>query len=267
MGAPGEEESDKEEPGEEAEVLGRGEVVVGVEEVCAVEDGVVEDERLGEERGVGGPLVLGVVEVGDAGGDLADLPAAEAGVEEAVAVLLLHPPELGVGAEGLGERVGLLAAEEGEVAHPGEAAVRLVQQRPELLGRPPAAAGAALGALALLLRRRRHGDPLPFLSPLSRRRLGRVVATPGISPVLSSPATTSVLVPSAFEPRPKTCMRRAGQAEQANTFPFYYDNSIRGVRPNRLFFLLRSTDHSIRPSTHLCSPARKKKREICKHTT
>ena len=165
MGAPGEEESDKEEPGEEAEVLGRGEVVIGVEEVCAVEDGVVENERLGEERGVGGPLVLGVVEVGDAGGDLADLPAAEAGVEEAVAVLLLHPPELGVGAEGLGERLGLLAAEEGEVAHPGEAAVRLIQQRPELLGRPPAAAGAALGALALLLRRRRHGDPLPSFPP------------------------------------------------------------------------------------------------------
>lgn len=179
VGAPGEQERYEEEPGEEAEVLGGGEVVVGVLEVGAVEDGVVEDERLGEERGVGGALVLGVVEVGDAGGDLADLPAAEARVEEAVPVLLLHPPELGVGAEGLGERVGLLAAERGQVPHPGEASVRLVQQRPELLGSPPAAAAGA--ALALLLRRRRHGDPLPSFLPLplvspssrgSRRDLG-----------------------------------------------------------------------------------------------
>lgn len=195
MGAPGEEEGDKEEPGEEAEVLGRGEVVVGVEEVGPVEDGVVEDERLGEERGVGGPLVLGVVEVGDAGGDLADLPAAEARVEEAVAVLLLHPPELGVGAEGLGERVGLLAADEGEVAHAGEAAVGLVQQRPELLGRPPAAAAGG-AALALLLRRSRHCDPLPsfpLVSPSSRESRRDTL--------LSSVATT---VPSRpFEPSPK----------------------------------------------------------------
>lgn len=224
MGAPGEEESDKEEPGEEAEVLGRGEVVVGVEEVCAVEDGVVEDERLGEERGVGGPLVLGVVEVGDAGGDLADLPAAEAGVEEAVAVLLLHPPEMGVGAEGLGERVGLLAAEEGEVAHPGEAAVRLVQQRPELLGRPPAAAGAALGALALLLRRRRHGDPLPSFPTCLAVVLGVSSQTRNTGdfscPDQSSYST--VLVPSTFEPSPNTGMRWAVLAQQANTIPFYY---------------------------------------------
>jgi len=171
---PAEQECDEEEPGEEAEVFGGGEVVVGVLEVGAVEDGVVEDERLGEKRGVGGALVLGVVEVGDAGGDLADLPAAEARVEKTVTVLLLHPPELGVGAEGLGELVGLLAAEGGQISHPGEPAVRLVQQRPELLGSPPAAARAAL---ALLLRRRCHGDPLSFFPPLLRRRLGEVVVT------------------------------------------------------------------------------------------
>lgn len=69
--------------------------MVGVEEVGPVEDSVVEDERLGEEHGVDGLLVLGVLEMGDAGGDLANLPAAEACVEEVVAVLLLHPPGLG----------------------------------------------------------------------------------------------------------------------------------------------------------------------------
>jgi hypothetical protein len=184
--APGEEERDEEEPGEEAEVLAGCDVVGRVVEVGAVEDGVVEDERLGEERCVGGALVLGVVEVGDAGGDLADLPAAEAGLEEAVAVLLLHPPELGVDAEGLGEGVRLLATDGVEVAHAGEAAVCLVQQRPELLGRPAvdaaAAAARALATaldLALLLRRRRHGDPLPsslFVS-LSPSSWGRVVAS------------------------------------------------------------------------------------------
>lgn len=153
--AAAEDKRDEEEPGEEAQVLGGGPEVV-VEEVGAVEDGVVEDEGLGEEGGVGGALVLGVVEVGDAGGDLADLPAAEAGVEEAVAVLLLHAPQLGVDAEGLAVLRGLLAAEEGQVPHPGEPPVRLVQQRPELLRRADAAAAALDLALALL-RRRRHG--------------------------------------------------------------------------------------------------------------
>jgi hypothetical protein len=57
----------------------------------------VGDECLGEKHGVGDALVLGVVEVGDAGDDLADLPAAEARVEKAVTVLLLHPPELEAG--------------------------------------------------------------------------------------------------------------------------------------------------------------------------
>lgn len=148
-------------------MLGGGKEMVGGvgEEVAAVEDGVVEDEGLGEEGGVRGALVLGVVEVSDAGGDLTDLPSAEPGVEEAVTVLLLHAPQLGVDAEGLAVFIGLPAAEEGEVAHAGEAPVCLVQQRPELLGRPATAAAAAtcLGlGLGLgsynLVRRRRHGE-------------------------------------------------------------------------------------------------------------
>jgi hypothetical protein len=57
----------------------------------------VGDECLGEKHGVGDALVLGVVEVGDACDDLTDLPAAEARVEKAVTVLLLHPPELEAG--------------------------------------------------------------------------------------------------------------------------------------------------------------------------
>lgn len=173
--AASEEKRDEEEPGEESEVLGGAPEMV-IEEVGAVEDGVVEDEGLGEEGGVGGSLVLRVVEVGDAGGDLADLPAAEAGVEEAVAVLLLHAPQLGVDAEGLAVLLGLVAAEEGQVPHAGEATVRLVQQRPELLRRP--ASAAALGLA--LLRRGRHACfrlirfvplPSPRLRPLSHVQL------------------------------------------------------------------------------------------------
>jgi hypothetical protein len=209
VGAPGEEERDEEEPGEEAEVLAGGDVIGSVVEVGAVENGVVEDEGLREERGVGGALVLGVVEVGDAGGDLAYLPPAEAGLEEAVAVLLLHPPELGVDAESLGEGVGLLAADWGEVAHASEAAVGLVQQRPELLRRPSSAAADA-GALAVLLRRRGHGDPLPVLS---RLRLGGVVALAPCS--LSSGDYTVVVTFSTLEPSPKIRYRWAKPAHLA----------------------------------------------------
>jgi hypothetical protein len=46
--------------------------------------------------------------------------------------------------------------EGGQVSHPGESAVRLVQQRPELLGSPPVAARTAL---AVLLRRLGGGRP------------------------------------------------------------------------------------------------------------
>jgi hypothetical protein len=59
-------------------------------------------------------------------------------------------------AEGLGELVRLLVGEGGQVSHPGESAVRLVQQRPELLGSPPVAARTAL---AVLLRRLGGGRP------------------------------------------------------------------------------------------------------------
>jgi hypothetical protein len=44
VGTPGEEERNEEEPSEEAKVLAGGDVIGSVVEVCAVENGVVEDK-------------------------------------------------------------------------------------------------------------------------------------------------------------------------------------------------------------------------------
>lgn len=65
------------------------------------QDRLVEDVGLDQEPRLAGAEILVVVELADPGGDLADLPAAEAGGEEVPAVLLLEAPELGVGLEGL----------------------------------------------------------------------------------------------------------------------------------------------------------------------
>uniref|UniRef100_A0A0D9XH49 Ubiquitin-like domain-containing protein n=1 Tax=Leersia perrieri TaxID=77586 RepID=A0A0D9XH49_9ORYZ len=89
---------------------------------------------------------VGPLYVGDAGGDLAHLPPPEPGVDEAVAVLLLHAPQLGVDAERLPVLLRLPPPEHGELAHAPEPPLCLFQQRPELIRRP---AGAGLGSLIL----------------------------------------------------------------------------------------------------------------------
>lgn len=71
--------------------------------VAPAQDRLVEDIGLDQEPRLAGAEVLVVVQLADPGGNLADLPAAEAGGEEVPAVVLLEAPELGVGLEGLFE--------------------------------------------------------------------------------------------------------------------------------------------------------------------
>lgn len=115
--------------------------------VAAAVDGLVEDVGADERARLGGAEVARVVELADPGGDLADLPAAEAGGDELPAALLLQAPEPRVGLERLAAVV-VPAAVERQVPRARELAVRRFRQRLEL----PVRAGLAVGH-----RRRRGG--------------------------------------------------------------------------------------------------------------
>jgi len=109
--------------------------------VAAAVDGLVEDVGADERPGLGGAEVARVVELADPGGDLADLPAAEAAGDELAAALLLQAPEPRVGLERL-PAVVVPAAVERQVPRASELAVRRLGQRLEL---PVRGAGLAVG--------------------------------------------------------------------------------------------------------------------------
>lgn len=119
-------------------------------EVSAAEYGLVEDVRLQKKPGLTGTLVLAVVKLTDARGDLTDLPPSEAGGYKIPAMFLLEFPETGVGLKNLAViyRVKRVAAVRREVADACELPVGALYERPEGLEGGSSAAFFAFDVVA-----------------------------------------------------------------------------------------------------------------------